>query len=172
LRTIWAKDLAVNIGTSNLGELRLVYFRDSSVAFEAFKAGYSDWRVENAAKNWATGYDFPSVSDGRVVLEEFPIRSIWLTDMAATKLRSNVCLALRWQTANCWASAPAPSAGSWPLPHAHGSTALPTVSSRPNASIRFWTRQPSADFTKLPPDGLPYRASYRRALATIAAVPT
>ena len=49
----------------------LDYFRDATVAIEAFKAGAVDWRVENSAKNWATAYDFPAVSDKRVILEEF-----------------------------------------------------------------------------------------------------
>jgi hypothetical protein len=49
--------------------------RDPSVAFDVFKAGNVDWRIENAAKNWATGYNFPAVRDQQVLLEEFPIRS-------------------------------------------------------------------------------------------------
>ena len=72
----WGKGLPVNVGTANFHELRFDYFRDESVAFEAFKAGSIDWRIENTAKNWATEYDFPAVTDRRVILEEFPIRSI------------------------------------------------------------------------------------------------
>jgi microcin C transport system substrate-binding protein len=72
----WGNNLPVNIGTANFQELRFDYFRDPSVALEAFKAGTIDWRIENTAKNWATEYDFPAVADKRVVLEEFPIRSI------------------------------------------------------------------------------------------------
>jgi microcin C transport system substrate-binding protein len=71
----WGKDLNVNIGRDNFGELRFEYFRDATVAIEAFKADAIDWRTENAAKNWATAYDFPAVKDGRVIKEEFPIRS-------------------------------------------------------------------------------------------------
>jgi len=51
------------------------YFRDSTVALEAFKGDQVDWRTENSAKNWATAYDFPAVRDKRVVLEEFQIRN-------------------------------------------------------------------------------------------------
>src|SRR5207244_10467511 len=51
------------------------YFRDSTVALEAFKADAVDWRTENSAKNWATAYDFPAVKDQRVLKEEFPILS-------------------------------------------------------------------------------------------------
>ncbi|HWP25241.1 MAG TPA: extracellular solute-binding protein [Xanthobacteraceae bacterium] len=71
----WGKDLNVNIGRDNFNELRYEYFRDATVAIEAFKADHVDWRFENSAKNWATAYDFPAVANKRVVLEEFPIRS-------------------------------------------------------------------------------------------------
>jgi microcin C transport system substrate-binding protein len=72
----WAKDLPINVGANNFRELRFDYFRDPTVAFEAFKAGDLDWRTENVAKNWATGYDFPAVLERRVVREEFPIRNV------------------------------------------------------------------------------------------------
>ena len=75
VKDYWGKDLNVNIGRDNFDELRYEYFRDSTVALEAFKGDVLDWRTENSAKNWATAYDFPAVKDKRVVLEEFPIRS-------------------------------------------------------------------------------------------------
>jgi microcin C transport system substrate-binding protein len=71
----WGKDIPVNVGRDNFNELRYEYFRDSTVALEAFKADAIDWRAENSAKNWATAYDFPAIRDGRVVKEEFPILS-------------------------------------------------------------------------------------------------
>jgi microcin C transport system substrate-binding protein len=71
----WGQNLNVNIGRDNFNELKYEYFRDSTVAIEAFKADYVDWRSENSAKNWATAYDFPAVKDKRVLLEEFPINS-------------------------------------------------------------------------------------------------
>src|SRR3954471_16757258 len=71
----WGKDVSVNIGRDNFNEMRYEYFRDSTVALEAFKADAVDWRTENSAKNWATAYDFPAVKDKRVLLEEFPILS-------------------------------------------------------------------------------------------------
>ena len=75
VKDYWAKDLGVSIGRDNFDELRLEYFRDGTVALEAFKADQIDWRTENIAKNWATAYDFPAVRDKRVLLEEFPLRS-------------------------------------------------------------------------------------------------
>ena len=71
----WASKLNVNVGKNNFDEIRYEYFRDTTVALEAFKGDQVDWRTENSAKNWATAYDFPAVRDKRVVLEEFDIRS-------------------------------------------------------------------------------------------------
>jgi microcin C transport system substrate-binding protein len=71
----WGKDLNVNIGRNNFGEIRFEYFRDSTVALEAFKADRIDYRTETSAKDWATAYDFPAVKDGRVIVEKFPARA-------------------------------------------------------------------------------------------------
>lgn len=67
----WGKDLPVNVGQNNFAELRFEYFRDDTVALEAFKGDQYDWRTESSAKNWATAYDFPAAADGRVILEKF-----------------------------------------------------------------------------------------------------
>jgi microcin C transport system substrate-binding protein len=83
----WGENLPVNTGTSNFDELRFDYFRDPTVAFQAFKAGALDWRTENAAKNWAAGYDFPAVVEGRVVTEKFPVRNIGTMQAFALNLR-------------------------------------------------------------------------------------
>jgi microcin C transport system substrate-binding protein len=73
----WGVDEPINVGTANFDEYRIEYFRDTTVMFEAFKADEFDWWTENIARRWATSYDFPAVSDGRVVLETFenPYRS-------------------------------------------------------------------------------------------------
>ncbi len=68
----WGKDLPVNRGLNNIDRLRYDYYRDVTVALEAFKAGAYDLRVENVAKQWATGYDFPALSKGLVKKETFP----------------------------------------------------------------------------------------------------
>jgi microcin C transport system substrate-binding protein len=83
----WGKDIPVNVGRDNFNELRLEYFRDATVAIEAFKADQVDWRSENSAKNWATAYDFPAAKDKRVVLEEFPIRNVGRMQGFALNLR-------------------------------------------------------------------------------------
>jgi microcin C transport system substrate-binding protein len=66
----WARDLGVRRGLNNFDTLRYEYFRDTTVAFEAFKAGQVDFRTENVARDWATGYDFPAVRQGLVKKEE------------------------------------------------------------------------------------------------------
>ncbi|WP_406856195.1 extracellular solute-binding protein [Alsobacter sp. KACC 23698] len=71
----WGKDLPTRIGMNNFDQVRFEYYRDSTVLFEALKGDQYDFRVENSAKNWATGYDFPAVRDGRVVKEEFSERA-------------------------------------------------------------------------------------------------
>jgi len=68
----WAKDLPVNRGRYNFEIMRYDYYRDSSIALEAFKAGEYDLRVENVAKNWAIGYDSPALKAGLIKKEEVP----------------------------------------------------------------------------------------------------
>lgn len=68
----WGKDKPINIGTDNFDEIRYEYFRDTDVAFEAFKADQFDYWSENRAARWATGYDFAAVKEGRVLQERFP----------------------------------------------------------------------------------------------------
>jgi microcin C transport system substrate-binding protein len=67
----WAADLPTGRGTNNFDRVRVEYFRDSTVAMEAFKAGQIDLRSENISKNWATAYDFPAVTRGLVIKKEF-----------------------------------------------------------------------------------------------------
>jgi microcin C transport system substrate-binding protein len=83
----WGRDLNVNVGRNNFDELRYEYFRDSTVALEAFKGDQVDWRLENSAKNWATAYDFPAVTEKRVLLEEFPNRSSGIMQAFALNVR-------------------------------------------------------------------------------------
>jgi microcin C transport system substrate-binding protein len=83
----WGKDVNVTIGTRNFQEIRYEYFRDSTVALEAFKGDQVDWRTENSAKNWATAYDFPAVRDKKVVLEEFPIRNFGVMQAFVLNIR-------------------------------------------------------------------------------------
>jgi microcin C transport system substrate-binding protein len=83
----WGKDLNVVVGTRNFQTIRYEYFRDSTVALEAFKADQVDWRVENSAKDWASSYDFPAVREKRVIREEFPIRNVGVMQAFAFNIR-------------------------------------------------------------------------------------
>jgi len=68
----WGRDLPSQKGLFNFATIRIDYYRDDSIALEAFKAGQFDLRRENSPNKWATGYDFPAAHDGRVKLERFP----------------------------------------------------------------------------------------------------
>jgi microcin C transport system substrate-binding protein len=83
----WGRAVNVNIGRDNFDELRFEYFRDTTVALEAFKGDTVDWQIENSAKNWATAYDFPAVAEKRVVLERFPINSIGMMQAFVFNIR-------------------------------------------------------------------------------------
>lgn len=70
----WGKDLPVNRGKYNFDRVEVEFYRDNNVAFEAFKAGEFDFYIENQAKNWSNGYNFPAVARGEVVRAEIPHR--------------------------------------------------------------------------------------------------
>jgi microcin C transport system substrate-binding protein len=76
VKDYWGKDLNVNVGINNFDEIRFDYFRDNTVALEAFKGDQIDFRLENSALNWATRYDFPARNEKRVILEEFPVLNL------------------------------------------------------------------------------------------------
>ena len=68
----WARDLPVNKGRYNFGEVRFEYFRDRTAGFEALKGGSLDLREEYTSRDWATAYDFPALKDGRVMQLDLP----------------------------------------------------------------------------------------------------
>jgi microcin C transport system substrate-binding protein len=72
----WGRDMPFERGLDNFETIRTEYFRDPSVAFEAFKAGQSDWRRETSSLLWSTGYDFPAARQGLVVKKAFPATEI------------------------------------------------------------------------------------------------
>ena len=66
----WGANLPVNRGRFNFDQRQFDYYRDSTVALEAFKAGEYDFRSEHASKAWATGYTGAPFDDGRIRKEE------------------------------------------------------------------------------------------------------
>jgi microcin C transport system substrate-binding protein len=68
----WGKDLPVNRGYYNFDVITVDYYRDMSVALEAFKAGQFDFNLEYSAKDWATGYDSPALRAGKIIKQAIP----------------------------------------------------------------------------------------------------
>jgi microcin C transport system substrate-binding protein len=67
----WAKDHPLKVGRHNYKAFRIEYFRDSTVAREAFKAGDLDQWTENSSKEWATAFtNVPAVKNGKIRVEE------------------------------------------------------------------------------------------------------
>ena len=62
----WGRDLWFNRGRFNFDTIRYDYYRDETVAFEAFKAGDVDYREEYTSRNWAVAYDIPAVKSGAI----------------------------------------------------------------------------------------------------------
>jgi peptide/nickel transport system substrate-binding protein len=71
----WGRNLPINRGLWNFDAVSVDYFRDNSSAFEFFKKGLADIRVEGDPARWSQAYDFPAVADGRVIRERFEQRT-------------------------------------------------------------------------------------------------
>ncbi len=67
----WAKDIPSKRGFDNYDEIRITYIRDENTMFESFKKGDTDIQIETDTGRWATGYDFPAVTQSRVVKDTF-----------------------------------------------------------------------------------------------------
>jgi len=70
VKDYWGKDLPVHKGNYNFDTIRFDYYRDQTIALEAFKAGEYDYRSENSSKAWATAYKFKAVDRGWIKKEE------------------------------------------------------------------------------------------------------
>jgi microcin C transport system substrate-binding protein len=75
VKSWWGQKLPVMQGLYNIDVVSYEVFLDPTVMAEAFKKGEIDVVVENMAKNWAQGYDFPAVRQGRVVKRSFANRA-------------------------------------------------------------------------------------------------
>ncbi|ORE96346.1 putative oligopeptide transport protein [Stappia sp. 22II-S9-Z10] len=72
----WGADLAVNRGRWNFDRLAFSFYRDPTVALEAFKAGETDVRAEDDPARWAGGYDGPALRAGDIVREEAAVEGV------------------------------------------------------------------------------------------------
>lgn len=66
----WGRDLPIRRGIANLDEIRIEFFGDSTVLFEAFKAQDLTFYRDFNAEAWASEYGFPAVTRGDVVQSE------------------------------------------------------------------------------------------------------
>lgn len=62
----WGKDLPRNQGRYNFDEIIIDYYRDATIAREAFFAGEVDYYVESTIKDWENAYDVESVRNGSI----------------------------------------------------------------------------------------------------------
>lgn len=67
----WGKDVPFRKGTHNFEQIKLDFYGDGNVMFEAFKAGEISAAREFNAESWASQYDFPAVARGDVVKSTF-----------------------------------------------------------------------------------------------------
>ncbi|WP_102961107.1 extracellular solute-binding protein [Mangrovicella endophytica] len=108
----WAKDLPFVRGLNHFQTIRIDFFRDRQPALEAFKKGLITVREEFTTKDWATQYDFPAVTSGAVVRQEFPDETrphfqCWALNQrrerftdARVRHAINLCFDFEWTNAN------------------------------------------------------------------------
>ncbi len=68
----WGNDVPYMRGQANLDEIRMEFFGDAGVMFEAFKGGILNTMRETNVQKWDTQYDFPAVQSGDVVKSIIP----------------------------------------------------------------------------------------------------
>ncbi len=62
----WAKDLPVRAGMYNFDTITFKYYKDSTIAHEAFKAGEFDFFYENHSRRWARSHVGPKYDSGEI----------------------------------------------------------------------------------------------------------
>nr|WP_026479659.1 extracellular solute-binding protein [Ahrensia sp. 13_GOM-1096m] len=67
----WGKDIPSKVGVDNYDEIKVEYFRDTTAQFEAFKKGVFDIYPETDPGKWENNYDFPAVSEGKIIKSTF-----------------------------------------------------------------------------------------------------
>ena len=72
VKDYWAENLPVNRGSNNFDIVRYDYYRDATVALEAYKAGKYDFREENNSKMWASMYSGKTFDENLTIKEEIP----------------------------------------------------------------------------------------------------
>ncbi len=68
----WARDLPVRKGMYNFDRIVFKYYKDTTIALEAFKAGEFDFFYENYSKRWARDHVGPKYDSGEIIKKELP----------------------------------------------------------------------------------------------------
>ena len=68
----WAADHPVRKHMFNFDTVTFKYYKDQSVAVEAFKAGEFDLMLVNIAKQWAKDVSGPRIDAGEIIKKKFP----------------------------------------------------------------------------------------------------
>ncbi len=68
----WGKDVPFRRGTNNFDRMKLEFFGDQTVLFEAFKAGELSAVREFNAASWDSDYNFARVQNGEIIKTEIP----------------------------------------------------------------------------------------------------
>jgi len=63
----WARAIGTGAGQNHFQTVRIEFYAERQAGFEAFKKGEVLWRREFTSKTWATEYNFPAITEGRVV---------------------------------------------------------------------------------------------------------
>jgi microcin C transport system substrate-binding protein len=66
----WAQGLPVRTGMYNFDTVTYKYYKDSTIALEAFKAGEFDFFFENYSKRWARSHVGPKYDSGEILKTE------------------------------------------------------------------------------------------------------
>ncbi|HCZ19322.1 extracellular solute-binding protein [Wolinella succinogenes] len=70
VKDYWAQKHPTRLGYFNFDRVAYEYYKDETVALEAFKAGAYDFRQESAAKTWALGYEGEPLKKKQIIKEE------------------------------------------------------------------------------------------------------
>ena len=68
----WGAELGFRKGTNNIDEIRMEFYGDAGVLFEAFKGGALTALRETNAQKWDEQYTFPAIEDGSIVKSLIP----------------------------------------------------------------------------------------------------
>lgn len=66
----WAKSMPTRVGMYNFDTIIFKYYKDMTVALEAFKSGEYDFIYENHSKRWARDYNGPNFDNQTIIKKE------------------------------------------------------------------------------------------------------